>query len=62
MPYIFLVEDDLSFGAVLKSYLYINDFEVDWIYYWKHVASTDGVTWRGPQNFILRSMILKLIG
>jgi len=44
MPYIFLVEDDLSFGAVLKSYLYINDFEVDWIYYWKHVASTDGVT------------------
>lgn len=30
-PRIFLVEDDLSFGAVLKSYLEINDFEVDWI-------------------------------
>jgi DNA-binding response OmpR family regulator len=28
---IFLVEDDLSFGAVLKSYLEINDFEVDWV-------------------------------
>ena len=30
-PHIILVEDDLSFGAVLKSYLEINDFEVDWI-------------------------------
>ncbi|MFY9154331.1 MAG: response regulator transcription factor [Prolixibacteraceae bacterium] len=30
-PTIFLVEDDLSFGAVLKSYLEINDFEVEWI-------------------------------
>jgi len=30
-PHLFLVEDDLSFGAVLKSYLEINDFEVDWI-------------------------------
>lgn len=29
--HIFLVEDDLSFGAVLKSYLEINDFEVTWI-------------------------------
>lgn len=28
---IFLVEDDLSFGAVLKSYLEINEFEVEWI-------------------------------
>jgi len=28
---IFLVEDDLSFGSVLKSYLEINDFTVDWI-------------------------------
>jgi DNA-binding response OmpR family regulator len=28
---IFLVEDDLSFGAVLKSYLEINDFEVTWV-------------------------------
>jgi two-component system OmpR family response regulator len=26
---IFLVEDDLSFGSVLKSYLEINDFQVD---------------------------------
>lgn len=30
-PLIFLVEDDLSFGSVLKSYLEINDFNVDWI-------------------------------
>ena len=30
-PHIFLVEDDLSFGAVLKSYLEIHDFEVEWI-------------------------------
>ncbi len=30
-PHIFLVEDDLSFGAVLKSYLEINDFDVYWI-------------------------------
>ena len=28
---IFLVEDDLSFGSVLKSYLEINDFDVTWI-------------------------------
>lgn len=30
-PHIFLVEDDLSFGAVLKSYLEINDFRVTWV-------------------------------
>ena len=28
---IFLVEDDLSFGSVLKSYLELNDYSVDWI-------------------------------
>jgi DNA-binding response OmpR family regulator len=28
---IFLVEDDLSFGAVLKSYLELNDYEVTWV-------------------------------
>jgi two-component system OmpR family response regulator len=28
---IFLVEDDLSFGSVLKSYLEINDFVVEWV-------------------------------
>lgn len=28
---IFLLEDDLSFGAVLKSYLELNDFEVTWV-------------------------------
>jgi two-component system, OmpR family, response regulator len=28
---IFLVEDDLSFGAVLKSYLEINEYEVTWV-------------------------------
>jgi len=35
-PHIFLVEDDLSFGAVLKSYLEIHDFDVDWIDDGKH--------------------------
>jgi DNA-binding response OmpR family regulator len=30
-PHILLVEDDLSFGAVLKSYLEINDFRVTWV-------------------------------
>jgi two-component system, OmpR family, response regulator len=30
-PQIFLVEDDLSFGAVLKSYLEISEFEVQWV-------------------------------
>ncbi len=30
-PQIFLLEDDLSFGAVLKSYLEINDFDVEWV-------------------------------
>lgn len=28
---IFLVEDDLNFGAVMKSYLEMNSFEVNWI-------------------------------
>jgi DNA-binding response OmpR family regulator len=28
---IFLVEDDLSFGSVLKSYLELNDFAVEWV-------------------------------
>jgi two-component system, OmpR family, response regulator len=28
---IFLVEDDLSFGSVLKSYLEINDYNVEWV-------------------------------
>lgn len=28
---IFLVEDDLSFGSVLKSYLELNDFVVEWV-------------------------------
>ena len=26
-----LVEDDINFGAVLKSYLELNDFSVDWV-------------------------------
>lgn len=30
-PQLFLVEDDLSFGAVLKSYLELNDYSVTWI-------------------------------
>jgi DNA-binding response OmpR family regulator len=29
--HIFLVEDDLSFGAVLKSYLELNDYDVTWV-------------------------------
>lgn len=28
---IFLVEDDVNFGSVMKSYLEMNDYEVDWI-------------------------------
>ncbi|WP_372773186.1 response regulator transcription factor [Mangrovibacterium sp.] len=28
---VFLLEDDLSFGAVLKSYLELNDYEVTWV-------------------------------
>jgi DNA-binding response OmpR family regulator len=28
---IFFVEDDLSFGAVLKSYLEINNYKVQWV-------------------------------
>ncbi len=28
---IFLVEDDLNFGSVMKSYLEMNDFEVHWV-------------------------------
>lgn len=31
MNHIFLVEDDLSFGAVLKSYLELNDYQVTWV-------------------------------
>ncbi len=30
-PKILLVEDDLNFGAVLKSYLELNDFELTWV-------------------------------
>ncbi|MEN8118297.1 MAG: response regulator transcription factor [Bacteroidota bacterium] len=29
--HIFLVEDDLSFGAVLKSYLELNEYDVTWV-------------------------------
>lgn len=37
---IFLVEDDLSFGSVLKSYLEINDFEVTWVDDGKYAVDT----------------------
>ncbi len=30
-PKLLLVEDDVNFGAVLKSYLELNDFTVDWV-------------------------------
>ena len=29
--HIFLVEDDLSFGSVMKSYLELNDYQVTWV-------------------------------
>ena len=29
--HIFFVEDDLSFGSVMKSYLELNDYEVTWV-------------------------------
>ncbi|MGC8864182.1 MAG: response regulator transcription factor [Bacteroidales bacterium] len=28
---VFLVEDDLNFGAILKSYLELNDYQVTWV-------------------------------
>lgn len=31
MQKIFLLEDDLNFGAVLKSYLELNDYKVKWV-------------------------------
>ena len=34
--HIFLLEDDLSFGAVLKSYLELNDYSVTWVDDGKH--------------------------
>jgi len=37
---IFLVEDDLNFGSVMKSYLEMNDFEVNWINDGKDAVST----------------------
>lgn len=37
---IFLVEDDLSFGSVLKSYLEINDYDVDLVDDGKHAVDT----------------------
>ncbi|TFH37126.1 MAG: response regulator transcription factor [Bacteroidia bacterium] len=37
---IFLVEDDLSFGSVLKSYLEINDFKVTWVDDGKYAVDT----------------------
>lgn len=37
---ILLVEDDLSFGSVLKSYLEINDFSVDWVNDGKYAMDT----------------------
>ena len=36
---LFFVEDDLSFGAVLKSYLEICNFSVTWIDDGKHAFS-----------------------
>lgn len=30
-PHLLLIEDDINFGAVLKSYLELNDFKMDWV-------------------------------
>jgi len=30
-PSVFLVEDDINFGAILKSYLELQDFQVTWV-------------------------------
>ncbi len=37
---IFLVEDDLNFGSVMRSYLEINDFDVVWVNDGKDAVST----------------------
>ena len=37
---ILLVEDDHNFGSVLKSYLEMNDFSVDWVDDGKHALQT----------------------
>ena len=37
---IFLVEDDLSFGSVLKSYLELNDYVVEWVDDGKYAMET----------------------
>ncbi|MEZ5001385.1 MAG: response regulator transcription factor, partial [Bacteroidales bacterium] len=37
---IFLVEDDLSFGSVLKSYLEINEYDVTWVDDGKYAIDT----------------------
>lgn len=36
---LFFVEDDLSFGAVLKSYLEICNFSITWLHDGKHAVS-----------------------
>ncbi len=38
--HLFLVEDDLSFGSVLKSYLELNDYQVTWIDDGKNAVSS----------------------
>lgn len=37
--HIFLVEDDLSFGSVMKSYLELNDYQVTWVDDGKHALN-----------------------
>ncbi len=37
---IFLVEDDMNFGSVMKSYLEMNDYTVDWVNDGKDAVST----------------------
>jgi len=38
--HIFLVEDDLSFGSVMKSYLEIHDYNVTWVDDGRHALNT----------------------
>lgn len=54
-PQILLVEDDLSFGAVLKSYLEINDFSVTWVDDGQHAVNQFKIT--NPDLCILDVML-----
>ena len=52
---ILLVEDDLNFGAVLKSYLELNDFELTWV---TDGADAFGVFSNSEFNLVLLDVML----